>query len=89
MEKPSSRNSANKSPSTLSLSGELGGALSIHPGLTSRKRCIKSSKLKLETFSLRNNHFRKNAYPFKKFQAIFVRKTLYFRSHLSSITPAS
>jgi len=47
----------------------------VRDGLDPALRCYKSPALKVKTFSGRNIRFRENAYLFRKFQAIFVRKT--------------
>jgi len=46
-------------------------------------------RVKSEDLFLENTHFRKNAYLFRKFQAIFVRKNLVLASYLFLITPVS
>jgi len=67
--------------------------MGIRPELTSRECCIKNPELKVKTFFLKNAYFRENAYLSRKFQAIFLRKTLYSAGpHLSAvilITPVS
>jgi len=66
------------------MSGGLEGALGVHPGLTSREHCTKSTAQKLKTFLWRNIHFRKNtsiAY-LRKFQPDFMQKNFVPRSSL-------
>jgi len=73
MKNPRPRNSTNKPPIHF-ISVGLGGTQGMHSGLTSNKRCIKSSRVKSENHFWRNIYFLENIDHLRKFLAIFVRK---------------
>jgi len=80
MEKPKPRNSTNKP--TAGLRGALGITLGLKGTLYQEPR-VKSEDL----FFLEKHPFRENAYLYKKFQGIFVRKNFVLRFLLVLIHP--
>jgi len=73
------------------ISGGLGGALGNGNTPTDHLKGTlhQEYRVKSEDLFWRSTYFLKNAYLFRKFQAIFVRKSLYSCLYLSSITPVS
>jgi len=87
MERPRARNSINKLPSILSMAGrKRTGHAPKSQGSSQKNVASRAPRKKRRAFFWRNIHLRENVNLFRKFQAIFLRKTLYPGPQLS-LTP--